>query len=641
MIPSAHHRLVIAALAVALGGVAFDGHADNLPEPADRPYLGPITISVDATDLDHRMVRVRETVPAAPGPLVLLYPRWIPGWHGPGGNVVQLAGLRIAAGGRTLPWKRDETQTEAFRVEVPAGATAVDIEFQHLSPVGGAAGRVAIGSEQLNLDWTRLVLYPAGHWLSALRGRAVVTLPMGFEAATALRPTSTQGQTIGYAEESLETLFDSPVFAGRHHRRVELDAPDAPRPVAMHLFADAASDLEAKPEMLEAHRELVRQADRLFGSRHYRHYDLLLLQSKELGAIGLEHHESSENGVKPGYFKDWGKGIKARQLLAHEYTHSWNGKFRRPADLWTPNLNVPMRDSLLWLYEGQTEYWGRVLASRSGLVTAEEAQDQLARSMAFRTAMPGRAWRSLQDTTSDPLLPDGERPWYDYQRGWDYYDEMALVWLDVDTLIRERSADRRSLDDFARAFFGVEHGRVAPLTYRFEDIAAALNEVEPYDWTTMLRERLDRVGDGRYLLDALARSGWRLEWDEKESELARNAREADEGGPPARFYWSIGVDIGKDGKLDNVRWDGPAWRAGLAPGQRVMAVDGLAYNRERLEAAITAAKGKGPAVSLLVKDGERFRTVSIEDHGGLRYPKLARIDGLPDRLSAILSPRPR
>ena len=640
-LPNANHRLVIGALTATLAVFACGGRADSLPEPVDRPYLGPITIAVDATDLDHRIVRVHETLPATPGPLVLLYPRWIPGWHGPGGNVVQLAGLRITAGGRTLPWTRDGSQTEAFRVEVPVGATLVEIEFQHLSPIGAAGGRVAVGREQLNLDWTRLLLYPAGHWLSALRGRAAIKLPAGFEAATALRPATAQGQDIGYAEESLETLFDSPVFAGLHHRRVELDPPGALRPARLQLFADEAADLEAKPEMLEAHRELVRQADHLFGSRHYRHYDLMLLQSKVLGGIGLEHHESSENGVKPGYFKDWGKGIKARQLVAHEYTHSWNGKFRRPADLWTPNLNVPMRDSLLWVYEGQTEYWGRVLSSRAGLVTLDEARDQLARSTAFRSAMPGRSWRSLQDTTNDPLLPYGARPWYDYQRGGDYYDEMALVWLDVDTLIRERSGEQRSLDDFARAFFGIEDGRVAPLTYRFEDIVAQLNAVEPYDWATMLHERLERLGESHHLLDALARSGWRLEWDEKESELARNAYEADEGGSPANFYWSIGVDIGLGGKLDGVRWEGPAWRAGLAPGQQVVAVNGLAYQRERLETAITAAKSTGPVVSLLIKDGERYRTVAIEHHGGLRYPKLVRIDGHPDRLSAILAPRAR
>jgi predicted metalloprotease with PDZ domain len=466
-----------------------------------------------------------------------------------------------------------------------------------------------------------------------------VTLPSGFQAATALRPKANDGSSIDYAEESLETLLDSPLFAGRYYRRVELETASATRPVVLQLFADDPLDLEARPEMVEAHRELVRQADRLFGGRHFRHYDMMLMQSKVLGGVGLEHHESSENGVKPGYFKAWGKGIKGRQVLPHEYTHSWNGKFRRPADLWTPNLNTPMHDSLLWVYEGQTEYWGRVLATRAGLVTADEARDQLARTAAYRAATPGRVWRSLQDTTNDPLMPHGERAWYDYQRGWDYYAEMVLVWLDVDTLIREKSGDARSLDDFARAFFGVEDGRVSPLTYRFEDIVAALNAVQPNDWAAMLRERLVRVGDAGPLLDGLERAGWRLAWDEKESELARNAYQGDD--PSADFFWSLGFSVGKEGRLTEVRWEGPAWHAGIAPGQQLVAVNGRVYSRERLEAAITAAKGSGPAVQLLMKDGDVYRTVAVDDHGGLRYPKLERIDNRPDRLSAILAPRPR
>ncbi len=612
-----------------------------IPEPVDQPYVGPIALAVDATDLDHRIVRVRETLPVAAGPLTLLYPRWIPGWHGPGGNMVRLAGLQMRAGNRALAWTRDALQPEALHIDIPAGVNALEIEFEHLAPVDPAGGRISIAAEQLNLEWTQLLLYPAGHWLSALRASARVTLPAGFEAATALRPKTASGATTDYAEESLDTLLDSPLFAGRHHRRVELDAADAAHPVVLQLFADDPADLDAKPEMLEAHRELVRQADRLFGARHFRHYDLMLLQSKVLGSIGLEHHESSENGAMPGYFKDWGKGIKSRQLLAHEYTHSWNGKFRRPADLWTPNLNLPMRTSLLWVYEGQTEYWGRVLASRAGLVTPEEARDQLARTAAFRAAMPGRSWRSLQDTTADPLLPPGERAWYDWQRGGDYYAEMVLVWLDVDTLIRAQSGDARSLDDFARAFFGVDDGRRAPLTYRFEDLVAALNAVQPYDWAALLRERLDRAGDAGHLLDGLARSGWRLDWDEKESELARNAAPHREEGPNADFYWSAGFEVGKEGRLANLRWQGPAFRAGLAPGEQLLAVNDIAYTRERLAAAITAAKGQGPAVRLLVKDGERYRSVALDEHGGLRYPKLVRIEGVPDRLSAILAPRPR
>ncbi|MEO8923124.1 MAG: peptidase M61, partial [Caldimonas sp.] len=400
--------------------------AAAIPDPVDTPYLGPITLAVDATDLDHRVVRVLETMPVAPGPLTLLYPLWIPGWHAPGGDVTQLAALDIRAGTRSLPWTRDVVDVQAFHLTVPDGVTELTIEFRHLAPIDGSGGRVTFSRDIINLDWYSLFLYPAGHQLSALRARASLTLPAGLEIGTALRPGSARDGTIAFDEVSLETLIDSPVFAGRYHLRIDLDPPGAARPVTLQLFADEPDELKADEAQIEAHRALVRQADLLFGARHFRHYDLLLEQSKTIGGIGLEHHESSENGVRPGYFKDWDKGIRARQLLPHEYTHSWNGKFRRPADLWTPNLNVPMGTSLLWVYEGQTEYWGRVLASRAALVSVEQARDQLARSAAFRSAMPGRAWRSLQDTTTDPLfVGHGERPWYDLQRGWDYYDEMA------------------------------------------------------------------------------------------------------------------------------------------------------------------------------------------------------------------------
>jgi predicted metalloprotease with PDZ domain len=639
-------RITLLACLIAAGSVVAQPVPRAIPDPVDRPYPGAIRLAVDATDLTHHVFHVRETLPVAPGPLTLLYPLWIPGWHGPGGDVTRMANLVLRAGAQRLAWTRDPVQTEAFHLDVPAGVTELAVEFDHLAPIAGSGGRTTVSRELLNLDWYSVLLVPAGHRLSAIRAQAALTLPAGFRSATALRPVAaptaaSATNRVDYAEVSVETLIDSPVFAGLHHRRVELEPVGAARPVALELFADEPEQIKADDAQIEAHRALVRQADRLFGARHFAHYDLLLEQSKTIGGIGLEHHESSENGVKPGYFKDWAKGIRARQLLPHEYVHSWNGKFRRPADLWTPNLNVPMRNSMLWVYEGQTEYWGRVLGNRSGLVTIEQARDQLARTAAFRAAMPGRGWRSLQDTTADPLLEGRARHnWYDLQRGWDYYDEMALVWLDVDTLIRERSRDKRSLDDFARAFFGVEDGRIAPLTYTFDDLVAALNAVEPYDWAALLRDRLDRTGDAGHLLDGLARSGWKLDFDDQESDLAKNAREEDdEDGPTQNLYWSIGVVVGKEGKLAELRWDGPAFRAGLAPGMQIVAVKGLAYKPERLAAAITEARGSGPAVELLVKDGDHYRTFAIDDHGGLRYPKLVRLDGVPDRLSAILAPK--
>jgi predicted metalloprotease with PDZ domain len=634
-------QVLLSWMFLALSALAQPAPGPVIPAPVDRPYLGVIALNVDATDLDHHVFRVRETLPVAPGPLTLLYPLWIPGWHGPGGDITRLAGLVLRANGRPLTWTRDAVNTEALHLVIPAGASELTIEFAHLASINGSGGRATVSRALLNIDWYSLLLVPAGHYLSALRAQATLKLPAGFINATALRPARNQDSATTFAEVSVETLIDSPVFAGLHYKRVDLDPPGAARPVVMHWFADEADQLKASEEQVEAHRALVRQADQLFGSRHFAHYDLLFEQSKEIGTIGLEHHESSENGVKPGYFKDWAKGIKSRQLLPHEYTHSWNGKFRRPADLWTPNLNVPMRNSLLWVYEGQTEYWGRVLASRSALVSPEQARDQLARTAAFRSALPGRAWRSLQDTTADPLLEHhGRRPWYDFQRGWDYYAEMALVWLDVDTLIRERSADKRSLDDFALAFFGVQDGRVAPLTYTFDELIAALNAVEPYDWAALLRDRLDHTGDAGHLLDGLARSGWALAFDDKESEFAKNARDEDEDdGPQQDLTWSIGAIVGKEGKIAELRWDGPAFRAGLAPGAQIVAVNGMSYKPERLSDAITAAKGAGPAPELLVKEGDRYRTVRIDDHGGLRYPKLVRVDSVPDRLSAILAPK--
>src|ERR1035437_941837 len=575
-VPVLRHTAALLLL-LSIAAIAQPGAAPTAPAPVDRPYPGVLALAVDATDLDHHVFKVRETLPVAPGPLTLLYPLWIPGWHGPGGDITRMAGLTLRVGDQRLAWTRDPVETEALHLVVPAGARELTIEFEHLAPVNGVGGRTSVSRELVNIDWNSLLLYPGGYFLSGVQAKASLKLPEGFKHATALRPLQQSGQQTEFAQVSVETLIDSPVFAGRHYKRFEMDPPGTSHPVALHLFADESDQLKAGDEQIEAHRALVRQADQLFGARHFAHYDLLLEQSKVLGGIGLEHHQSSENGVHPGYFKDWAKGIRARQLLPHEFTHSWNGKFRRPADLWTPNLNVPMGTSLLWVYEGQTEYWGRVLGSRSGLVTPEQARDQLARTAAYRSAMPGRAWRNLQDTTADPLLEQrSQHSWNDLQRGYDYYAEMALVWLDVDTLIRERSGEKRSLDDFARAFFGVRDGQVEPLTYTFDELVAALTAVEPYDWAALLRDRLDHTGDAGHLLDGLARSGWKLDFDDQESESAKNAREEDEEeGPKQELYWSIGVTVGKEGKLSDVRWDGVAFRAGLAPGVQLVAVQGV------------------------------------------------------------------
>src|SRR5215467_1619668 len=461
--------IVLGCCAVVLArGQAFN-------PPKDTPYAGTIRLNVDATDIDRHIFKVRESLPVRGGDqLLLLYPQWLPGNHSPSGRVDKLGGLVIRANGTRLEWKRDPVDVFAFHVAVPPAATALDVEFQYLSPVEGNEGRVVMTPEMLNLQWKAVVLYPAGYFSRQIVFEAGVHLPDGWQFATALDTVSTNGDTTTFKPVPLETLVDSPIFAGRFFKRVDLQAP-GPAPVHLDVVADRPELLEIKPEQLEAHRSLVDQAYKLYGSHHYDHYDLLLALTDRMGGIGLEHHRSSENGTIPDYFTEWDKNPDSRELLPHEYTHSWNGKFRRPADLWTPNYNVPMRDSLLWVYEGQTQYWGYVLASRSGLVTKQQALDEMAMTAATYDHRIGRQWRPLEDTTNDPIA-GLRRPqaWRSWQRSEDYYSEGQLIWLDVDTLIREQSGGKRSLDDFAKAFFGIEDGSTTILTYTFDDVVKAL-----------------------------------------------------------------------------------------------------------------------------------------------------------------------
>lgn len=611
-----------------------------IPAARDLPYPGTIRLQVDATDLDHRVFQVRQTLPVGAGALTLYFPRWMPGTHGPTGAVDRLAGLQVHTDTqRELAWRRDAVDPFAFHVDVPQGVNALELRFQHLSPLDAQHGRVVMTREMLNLQWNSVLLYPAGHYDTQIRVTPSLRLPSGWQQASALQVQRESGSVVEYQTVDLGHLVDSPVFAGRHLRRVALDPQGAERPVTLNVVADTAEQLQASEEQLQAHRMLVQQADRLFGARHFERYNFLLSISERMSGIGLEHHESSENGVRPGYFKDWAKRVGARELLPHEYVHSWNGKFRRPADLWTPHFNVPMQGSLLWLYEGQTQFWGRVLAARSGLVTPEQSRDRLAQAAASLDHRAGRTWRNLQDTTNEAAIGDqrGHKDWSNWQRGADYYDEAALFWLDADSLIREKSGGQRSLDDFARLFFGVENGRVQPLTYTFADIVATLGAVQAHDWERFLRERLDSHGP-RAPLDGLERAGWRLVYGEKPSEFAHSDDREDRADD---YAYSLGLYLKKDGRVDGVLWGSPAYQAGLSKALQLVAVNGQAYKAERLSEAITANKNGRATLVLLLKEGEFYRSVTLDYRGGLRYPRLERIPDTPDRLDAgLLAPRP-
>jgi len=569
---------------------------------------------------------------------VVLYPKWLPGTHAPQGPIDRLAGIKMSANDSAVTWTRDPVDVYAFRVRTGPGIKSLDIDFDYLSPTSRDVGAMEISPDLLMIDWNELVLYPAAYFSRQIPVEASLTLPADWQFASAMESNSTSGARTSFKRTSLETLVDSPVYAGRYTARFDLD-PGGPAPVHLDLFADRPQLLAVKPEQLAAHRALVQQAYKLFGSHHYAHYDFLYSLSDQLQHNGLEHHQSSEDGSDPASFTEWDKTVYDRDLLSHEFTHSWNGKFRRPADLWTPNFNVPMQDSLLWVYEGQTQYWGQVLAARSGLWTLQQVLDQLALTAAYYDAEGGRQWRPLQDTTNDEIInPRRPQSWRDWQRFEDYYEVGQLIWLDADTLIRERSAGKRSLDDFARIFFGINDGSFVTVTYTFDDVVKALNTVEPYDWAAFLHQRLDSI-DKPTPLDGLRRGGYKLVYTDAPSAFQSAS---DEQRKRANFLFSIGVAIDDkehDGSVSQVMWGSPAFKANLTAGARILSVNGAAYDVDVLKDAIRSAKDTKAPIELIVKTGDRFLIARLDYHDGLRYPHLERDTSESPRLDEILKAR--
>lgn len=630
-------RLVILLLCVL--ALPFPVRAQALtvaPVVSDHDYPGAISLAVDATDVSRRIYRVREGIPVQPGPLKLWYPQWIPGNHAATGPINQFAGLVIVGNGQRIEWRRDPLDVYAFHLEVPVGVAALEIEFQSLSPTADDQGRVAMTTELMSVQWSRLLLYPADYDARRIRFEPSLRLPAGWQFGSALETAGTEGDVIRFQALALVDLVDSPVYAGRYFKRFDLD-PGAKVPVRLNVIADAPELLDAKPEILAAHRVLVKQADRVFGTRPFAHYDFLLALSDQFSGIGLEHHQSSENGTFPGYLTG-DAPFTDNYLLPHEYAHSWNGKFMRPAMLWTPHYNTPMQNDLLWVYEGQTEFWAWVLAARAGLYKPEQAREVLAANAAMFEHRAGRGWRSLQDTVYQGIVDFNDAPqaWESWQRGYDFYDEGTLVWLDVDSKLRELSKGKRSLDDFARSFFGSYAGEVTAKRYGFDEVVQSLDRVQAHDWAKYLRERVDSHGPAAPL-QGLARTGWKLVYDETPN-LAIADAEGD--GEYDDFRYSLGLQVAHDeGTVKDVLWDSPAYRAGMAKDMRLIAVSGMAYNADRLKRAIIAAHTDPQPLELLVKQGDTYRTLQLEYRDGLRHPHLQRIAGTPDRLTQLLAPR--
>ena len=630
-----HRRLLPVALSLLLAGGAHAQDASSIPAPRDVAYApGTIRLDIDATNLNQRIFKVRQTIPVQSGPLTLLYPAWVPGGHSPRGAIDKIAGLTFKAGDRKLEWKRDTLNVHAFHLDVPQGVSRITAEFDFLTATGSGQGRVVMTPRMLNLQFLSTVLYPAGHYAGKIMFDPRVTYPAGWTAFTALHEQGRSGDTVDYQDVPLDILVDSPVYAGRHAKNIDLTPAGSKVPVRLGVVADAAKFLEAKPAQVAIHKAMVEQTLKLFGAQHYDHYQFLFSLSAQMGGNGLEHQRSSENGVGTDYFTGWNEKAGFTDLLPHEFVHSWNGKYRRGVELWTPNFNVPMQDSLLWVYEGQTQFWGNVLAARSGLRPLAASRDALALVAAtYADNRAGLQWRGIQDTTNDPIVVGrASRAYLNYQMSEDYYRGGQMIWWEADALIRTKSGGRKSLDDFARAFFGVNDGEwKVQNTYTFEDVVKTLNGVQPHDWTTFLRDRLD----GKVALTGgVEASGWKLVYKDEPNAYAK----ASSRGGGADYTYSLGLSLNKEGVIGDVRWDSPAFKAGIGSGSTVVAVNGLAYDKDVLDEAVTAAKTGAP-IELMLRDFDIYRTIRLDYRGGLRYPHLERIEGKPDTLTPMLTAR--
>ena len=595
-----------------------------------------ITVALDATEAPRKIFHARLTIPVKPGTVTLYYPKWIPGEHGPTGPIQELAGLGFTANGQTLKWRRDLLDGWTLQLEVPAGVSSVEAALDYTAPVGHegvySSGESATAKMAV-ISWNTVLLYPAGWSSDQLTYQASMRLPEGWKFGTPLPVASQAGAEIKFNSVSLTTLVDSPIIAGQFLRVVPLAANP---PEEMDIAADSAAALDAPAGVLDLYKNLTDQAFKLFGARHFRDYHFLYSLSDHVAHFGLEHHESNDSRTGERGLVDPGPRLLAAGLLPHEYVHSWNGKYRRPADLATPDYEKPMQTDLLWVYEGLTSYLGDILSARSGIRTPEQFRDALAFMAADLDHIPGRTWRNLQDTADGvPAMQDAPKAWESWRRGLDYYEEDVLNWLRADTIIRQRTQDKKSLDDFCHAFHGGQSGPPEVKTYNFDDVVSALNSVAAYDWRGFWTERLTNHAP-HAPLDGLEASGWKLAYDENESELVR-ANEL--GRNQINAIYSIGLRLAKDGQITDTIEGMPAAKAGIGPGMKIIAVNGRKFSEAVLRDALRAGKNSSEPLQLLVENTDYINTYDLDYHGGERYPHLERDSSKPDMLTEIISVR--
>ncbi len=606
------------------------------PTPAANASAQPIKLSVDATHAPEKILHAVMQIPVEPGPVTLVYPKWIPGEHGPTGPITDLTGIEFFANGQRLAWKRDLSEMYTFHLTVPARTTTLEARFDLVMPAppeGFSSG--ASATEQLDLvSWNQVVLYPPGRHTDDISVSASLRLPQGWHYDTALIVESDKDNFVTFRTVSLTTLVDSPVLAGRHFRRIAL-TPEGPIQHYIDEAADGEAALQMPAETIDKYKRLVAETLAAYGARHYNEYHFLLTLSDHTAHFGLEHHQSSDDRVAERTMIDDDARWLAASLLPHEMTHSWNGKYRRPAGLATADYQDPMKGDLLWVYEGMTDYWGNILSARTGLWSKQQFLDETADLAAALDHTPGRSWRPLQDTAdAAQLLYSSAQEFESWRRTVDYYPEGFLIWLEADTLIRQQTNGHKSLNDFCHLFLGGQNTPPMVVTYTFENVVSTLNQVTPYDWQKFLRERLDTYGPGAPL-GGIVNGGWRLTYDETPSEFTK-AMEKVRNAVDARF--SIGLALDDKGGIRDVIYDSVAWKAGIAPGTTLVAVNGRKFTPDILRDGLKEAKDKDVNLQLITINGDFYKTFTLKYHGGEKYAHLVRDETKPDVLSEIIKP---
>jgi predicted metalloprotease with PDZ domain len=601
-----------------------------------------IQLLVDLTDAPRNIFHSQLTIPVKPGLLRLVYPEWIPGNHRPSGPIANVTGIKMQAAGRTLAWQRDPVDMYAFHVDVPAGATELHVSMDTITNDGsaGATGPAAT-TNVLDLNWNQVVLYPQDASSDAVQIQAAITLPPDWKFGTALPVAGvTKGganEIVGFKPVSLTTLVDSPVIAGNHYKKIELTKPGETPVHVIDMVGESDAALAMTADDEAAYRKLVAETGALFGARHYLEYHFLLTLSDEAGHHGVEHHESSDNSVGERTLLEPELQILDAGLLPHEFAHSWNGKYRRPAGLATRNYQDPMVGDLLWVYEGLTEYLGEVLTARSGLWTAEQYRESMAATAAMLDHRAGRSWRPLEDTArSVQILRLQGSAWQSWRRGLDYYPEGALIWLEVDTIIRQQTQGQKSLNDFCRLFHGGESGPPKVVPYTFDDVVKTLNQVAPYDWAGLLKTLVNST-DPHAPLGGIERGGWRLVYNDQPNLFIKTA---DKVRKSVDASYSLGFVVREDGTLSDVIYGSPAYAAGIGPGMQLVAINGRAWSKDVLQDALRASKDSKEPIDLLIENAKFFKTYSIAYHDGVRNPHLERAEGA-DLLGGILAPLTR